>query len=148
VARAIHDRYDASLRNPYNEIECSDHYSRSMASYGAFLAACGYESHGPKNHLGFAPAFGDSTFKCAFTAAGGWGTFYQPAVSKAEITVKWGTIKLKTLGLRVTATVPTPTAILNGKEVPCRLKTVGKKMQVVFKEAITINANECLVVKT
>jgi hypothetical protein len=61
VARAIHDRYDARLRNPYNEIECSDHYSRSMASYGAFLAATGYESHEPKNHLGFAPAFGGCT---------------------------------------------------------------------------------------
>ncbi|WP_163567972.1 GH116 family glycosyl hydrolase [Fodinicola feengrottensis] len=27
VIRAIHDRYSASKRNPYNEIECSDHYS-------------------------------------------------------------------------------------------------------------------------
>ncbi|MCK4564617.1 MAG: hypothetical protein KAU94_08080, partial [Verrucomicrobia bacterium] len=80
--------------------------------------------------------------------AGGWGTFFQPSKSKAEIIVKWGTIKLKTLGLRVTATAPTPTALLNGKEVPCRLKTVGKKTQVVFEKAIIINANERLIVKT
>ena len=55
MARAIHDRYHASRRNPWNEVECGDHYARSMASYGVFLAACGYEYHGPKRHLGFAP---------------------------------------------------------------------------------------------
>ncbi len=147
VARAIHDRYDASLRNPYNEIECSDHYSRSMASYGAFLAACGYESHGPKNHLGFAPAFGGSTFKCAFTTAGGWGTFYQKSDAEAEVAVKWGKVKLKTLGLRLPTVARAPAAVLNGKRIPCSLKTVGKKTQVVFEKAITIHANERLIVK-
>ena len=80
VSRAIHDRYDGNLRNPYNEIECSDHYSRAMASYGAFIAASGYESHGPQGYLGFAPKVraGD-TFKCAFTAAGGWGSYEERA---------------------------------------------------------------------
>ncbi|MEP6748497.1 MAG: GH116 family glycosyl-hydrolase, partial [Bacteroidota bacterium] len=31
LTRAIHDRYHAAKRNPYNEIECSDHYARAMA---------------------------------------------------------------------------------------------------------------------
>ena len=26
ITRAIHDRYHPSRRNPFNEIECSDHY--------------------------------------------------------------------------------------------------------------------------
>ena len=43
LTRMIHDRYHASKRNPFNEIECSDHYARAMASYGTFLMACGFE---------------------------------------------------------------------------------------------------------
>ena len=65
VGRAIHDRYNAHLRNPYNEIECSDHYSRAMASYGVFQAVCGYEHHGPEGHLGFSPRLTPEDFRCA-----------------------------------------------------------------------------------
>ncbi len=63
VTRAIHDRYHASRRNPWNEVECGDHYARSMASYGVFLAACGFEYHGPKGHLGFAPRLAPDDFR-------------------------------------------------------------------------------------
>jgi non-lysosomal glucosylceramidase len=71
ITRVIHDRYSPKLRNPYNEIECSDHYGRAMASYGTYLAACGYEYDGPKKHLGFAPRLTPENFKAAFTSAEG-----------------------------------------------------------------------------
>jgi len=102
VTRAIHDRYHPSRRNPWNEIECGDHYARSMASYGVFLAACGFDYHGPHGHIGFAPRLTPEDFRAAFTTAEGWGTFSQKAEGgkmKAEIAVKWGKLRLKTLAL-------------------------------------------------
>lgn len=102
VTRAIHDRYHASLRNPYNEIECSDHYSRAMASYGSFVSICGFEYHGPKGHLGFAPRVTPEHFRAPFTVAEGWGTFSQQVTGKtmaANVALKHGRLRLTMLTL-------------------------------------------------
>jgi len=151
ISRAIHDRYDASLRNPYNEIECSDHYSRAMASYGTFLAACGYESHGPQGYLGFAPKVRDgNAFKCAFTAAGGWGSYEEKAEGgnlKAEVIVKWGAVKLESLGLELPDGVSTLTVTLDGVAVPASIKTMNGKPRVVLDQAVTLHSLQVLTVR-
>ena len=148
VSRAIHDRYDGNLRNPYNEIECSDHYSRAMASYGAFIAASGYESHGPQGYLGFAPKVRDGdTFKCAFTAAGGWGSYEERAEGgnlKAEVMVKWGAIKLESLGLDFPAGAQIVTATLNDQAVSASLKTINGKVRAVFDQTVTLQPGQVL----
>jgi non-lysosomal glucosylceramidase len=77
VTRAVHDRYHPSRRNPYNEIECGDHYARSMASHGVFVSISGFEHHGPKGFIGFSPRLTPENFRSAFIAAEGWGTFAQ-----------------------------------------------------------------------
>ncbi|AMV37336.1 GH116 family glycosyl-hydrolase [Planctomyces sp. SH-PL62] len=105
VARAVHDRYDAGRRNPWNEVECGDHYARSMASYGVYLAACGFEYHGPGRRLAFAPRLSPDDFRAAFTAAEGWGTFAQRREGEAlvaTVDVRHGRLALATLGLAST----------------------------------------------
>ena len=111
ITRAIHDRYDANLRNPYNEIECSDHYSRAMASYGTFLTACGFSYHGPSGAMSFSPkTTGD--FRAPFTAAEGWGTVEVHA-ARTIVRIEWGTLRLRTL----TSNHPVTKASLNGKSL-------------------------------
>jgi len=102
ISRAIHDRYHPALRNPYNEIECSDHYARANASYSVFLALCGFEYDGPRGILGFAPKLNPHNFKAAFTAAKGWGSFEQKHAEgkwTAVLSVVHGSLKLHDLKL-------------------------------------------------
>ena len=77
ICRGVHERYHPAKHNPWNEVECGDHYSRAMASHGVFLALCGFEYHGPKGHIGLRPAACARGFPAAFTAAEGWGTIRQ-----------------------------------------------------------------------
>ncbi|MBI4325049.1 MAG: hypothetical protein HY674_07265 [Chloroflexi bacterium] len=147
ITRAVHDRYHAARRNPWNEIECGDHYARSMASYGVFLAACGYEHHGPKGRLGFAPRLTPGDFRCAFTTAEGWGTYSQKCgMRNAEcgIQVRWGRLRLRTVSLTVPADFrPTRvTVTLAGRAVPATLAVKDGKAEIQFNEETVVKEGE------
>jgi len=122
IERALHDRYHASKRNPWNEIECGDHYARSMASYGVFLAACGFEYNGPHSHIGFAPRLSPKNFKAPFTTAEGWGSFSQKISGKSHtvnLEVKWGRLRLRSISLATTSKTATATVQADCGAVPC-----------------------------
>ncbi|HUD46298.1 MAG TPA: GH116 family glycosyl-hydrolase [Candidatus Baltobacteraceae bacterium] len=135
VARAVHDRYHASRRNPWNEVECGDHYARSMASYGVFIAACGFEYHGPKGYLAFDPRVNPHDFRAAFTSAEGWGTFTQKITGRnktATVEIKWGTLRLKTLALSATAAPTSVHAQLDGKKLRVRKRIEDGRVLITF----------------
>ena len=146
IMRAVHDRYHASKRNPWNEVECGDHYARSMASYGVYLAACGFEYHGPKGHIGFAPRLTPANFRAAFTSAEGWGTFSQKmegGTHLAAIEVKWGQLKVKTLALETShATLVKLTH--DGKEVAAQLRKDGNRIVIVLEQPLELAAGQKL----
>ncbi len=160
ITRTIHDRYDAARRNPWNEVECGDHYARAMASYGVFLAACGYEYNGPKGHLGFAPRLTPQNFKAAFTAAEGWGSFAQQSAGgrmKAEVAVKWGRLRLKILALALPQTPPrasgrtsgqapqkTVKVTRNGRAVAAQSTTEGSRLLITLATETVLRAGQKL----
>ena len=149
VTRAVHDRYHASRRNPWNEVECGDHYARSMASYGVYLAACGYEYHGPKSHLGFAPRLTPDNFRCAFTSAEGWGTFNQKSedgVFKAEVRVKWGKLRLNSLSLQFSeGKSPVQHKVsVNGKVLPSKIIMSGRRTEIQLEKEATLKKGQAI----
>ncbi|MDM8006575.1 MAG: GH116 family glycosyl hydrolase [Phycisphaerae bacterium] len=104
ITRMIHDRYHARKRNPWNEIECGDHYARAMAGYGVFLAVCGFEYHGPQGYLAFAPRISPDHFRSSFTSAEGWGTFEQNRQNDSQtdtIVVRHGRLTLRKLAFEL-----------------------------------------------
>jgi hypothetical protein len=143
IERAIHDRYHAIRRNPWNEVECGDHYARSMASYGVFLAACGFEYHGPKGHIGFAPRLTPEIFKAPFTSAQGWGTYEQKAQGsrlKAQVKMKYGRLKVKSISLALLKDM-NPGSVrvsLNGKEIPGSLIVREENALITLNSAVVI----------
>ena len=146
VERAVHDRYHAARRNPWNEIECGDHYARSMASYGVYLAACGFEYHGPNQHLGFAPKLSPENFKCAFTSAEGWGSFSQKAEGRglrAEIAVHWGKLALATMALE-NADGNSVLISSGRKTLSASLQRDGKRLLIKLAQPLKVAAGETL----
>ena len=150
MTRTIHDRYHAAKRNPFNEIECSDHYARAMASYGTFITACGFEYHGPKQYMRFAPKLNPDDFKAPFTAAEAWGSFSQKRAGQsftAQLDVKYGQLQLKELGVDLQSGYKPGklTASLNGQHVGCHF-IHGDSPKIVFADALNIKAGQALIV--
>lgn len=102
MIRGIHDRYDASKRNPFNEVECGDHYARALASWGAIIALTGFEHHGPQGRLAFVPRITPHDFAAVFTASEGWGVYRQRRAGNSQsskVEVRWGRLRVRTLAL-------------------------------------------------
>ena len=145
LTRAIHDRYNGAKRNPFNEIECSDHYARAMASYGTFITACGFQYHGPKGCMQFNPAIAADNFRAPFTAAEGWGTYEQQrtgALFTAQMQVNYGRLILKEWGvaLKHNHAVSKAEVTLNGIAIP----SAWHDDVIVLNERLTVEKGQVL----
>jgi non-lysosomal glucosylceramidase len=84
LLRAVQGRYDGSRRNPYNEVECGDHYSRAMAGFSVLEACTGAWYDAWTGHL----RLGRSCERYPLLAGTGWG----------EITNAGNTVSFRVLG--------------------------------------------------
>lgn len=69
VLDAVWARYDGRRRNPYNEIECGDHYVRAMAGWSVLEALAGFDEDGPAGAF----TFRQPESAVPFLASQGWG---------------------------------------------------------------------------
>ncbi len=158
VTRAVHDRYSTGTRNPYNEIECSDHYARAMMSHAVHLAASGYEYHGPRGHLGFAPKLSPDDFAAAFTVAEGWGLYRQHrsgARQESDVEMRFGRVELRSFAVeapeRASRRRVTAEKVAQRRR-PIRLDVSevavdGRRVMVTLTEPVELSAGESLVVR-
>jgi hypothetical protein len=149
VLKTLDERYDGNKRNPFNEVECGDHYGRSMASYGAFIAITGFTYHGPKRHIGFAPRITPENFKAAFTAAEGWGSYSQKnseGTLKAELAVKYGQVPIQTISLMSPGGkgMWKVSAVVDGKSLAATVMEKDGSAEVIFSKDLILKAGQKL----
>ncbi|MEP2775544.1 MAG: GH116 family glycosyl-hydrolase [Luteolibacter sp.] len=149
IGKAIYDRYLPRDRNPYNEIECSDHYSRAMSAYGAFLAMCGYQYDGPEGRLAFGPRLQQEDFRAAFTTAEGWGQFSQKVTAGKQsqaIDLHYGVLSLKEIAFdQAEGTNATSAQVsIDGTSVAAAFQTVEKRYILHFQDGLNLKAGQKL----
>ncbi|MCX8490918.1 MAG: GH116 family glycosyl-hydrolase [Cyclobacteriaceae bacterium] len=150
LTRMIHDRYHAAKRNPFNEIECSDHYARAMASYGTFISACGFEYHGPKGYIRFAPKITPENFSAPFVTAEGWGTYSQQENQlnfTAQLSVKHGKLNVKSLSFQPTGSSSIVKVRVKGKSIVARFIKRENQVSIELSDWITLSVLDKLEVE-
>jgi uncharacterized protein (DUF608 family) len=96
IVRAVWARYDGSRRNPYNEIECGDHYARALAGWSVLDALGGVRYDAPARALELrAP---EENGALPFVVGGAFG-LVRAAGDEVELSCAGGRLELASLTL-------------------------------------------------
>jgi hypothetical protein len=149
IVRGIHERYDGTHYNPWNEVECGDHYARALASWGCLTGLEGYQYDGPAGRIGFGPRMQAEDFKAFFTGAEGWGSLVQQRVAGRQanrIDLAWGLLRARTLVFELPkdAGEATATVIAAGKKVPARLQRDGPRVTLTMERDVVVEAGQAI----
>ncbi len=136
LMKAVHDRYDGAKHNPWNEIECGDHYARALASWGVLLALQDFQYDGPVGSLRFSPKIQQNNFKSFFTAAEGWGNISQQQSGnqqKNSISIAWGKLRLNSVTIAAGSQSAVAVSYM-GRKLQHEIKRNGNELTVTFEE--------------
>ena len=123
IERALRARYDGTTRNPWNEIECGNHYARSLASWGLLLAFSGAQWDAPTSTLSFDPPGG--AYRGLFTTGSAWGLVdIDPLAGTVALRIDGGSLALDEL-------------IVGGRVVGCNLLLAEGETNVLPAEGET-----------
>jgi len=112
LVRAVRARHDGYRRSPWNEIECGNHYARSMASWALVVAMGGVDYDAPSRSLSFAPRNANPVFRSFFSTGSAWGEIATDAAG-ASVSVIAGTLELDS----ITVAHPLLGALSSGRHV-------------------------------
>ena len=157
VARAIHERYNGVenppfKRNPWNEVECGEHYARAMSSWSILLAAQGFTVRGPEGRFAFDPRLTPENHRSFFTAPEGWGTFEQKRTPRSQsdtLRLAYGKMTVRTLIF----TLPEAPAKweysvrVGSRNIASECRLDGREMTITLKQPIYLTAGETIAVQ-
>lgn len=150
VVKAIDERYDGTVRNPWNEVECGDHYGRAMASYGVYQALCGFVLDGPAGVIGISPRMLREDFRGFFAGPEGWGlaSFAEEKGKRVvKFEVRYGTVKVGRVRVDGVPMNAMPKVVCAGKPVAATHIRVGEGAEVRLGPPVVVKAGEAVEVE-
>jgi len=138
IVRAVWARYDGRRRNPYNEIECGDHYARAMAGWSVLEALAGFRHDA--HHASMTFRHPGEQAALPFLASLGWGTFETDA-DELRLRCTGGRLVLRSLRIEAAGwdaaelSVPGTAALGDGV------------LHCTFARELTIGAGETLTLR-
>jgi hypothetical protein len=152
LVEAARTRYDGRKQNPWNDIECGDHYVRAMASWTLLEAASGYSYDAAMAELAFKPVLTPADFRAPFVARDGWGVFSQTeqaGVQTETIALRYGTLAVKTLHFRTIRSQDgaSPAVTLGERALPATGECAEREIVVTLAESATLSAGDSLTVR-
>lgn len=143
ILNGLWTRYDGRRRNPYNQIECGDHYVRAMAGWSVLDALTGFAHNAADASLHFA-VNGRSQVSWPFVSSTGWGSLHVDG-EEVRLACASGVVELRTLGL---SGVSATTAHLVDNVHPMRVEP-GKPgdLTLEFPDRLKIGPGEHLAIR-
>jgi hypothetical protein len=145
IIEALRKRYDGTRRNPYNEIECGDHYARAMAGWSVLEALSGFRYNALEDHLSFAPVAEQGEFQVPFITGSGWGTFAQSQDgSHVTLACSYGDVRIQQLSLQGISN--DVTATLDGNTLDAHASKQQDPLTLTFTEPVILRAGSTLTI--
>jgi len=141
IVEAARARYDGAKRNPYNDIECGDHYARAMAGWTILEALAGYRYDAVNGSITLIPAVASERWTGPFVAGTAWGTASIGPDGTGMLSVQFGEMTLRELHLPAAAAGKTVT--VNGKTVD---GSSGGDGTLTFGSPVTLTAGDTLAI--
>jgi uncharacterized protein (DUF608 family) len=146
IVKGVDERYNPAKHNPWNEVECGDHYARAMASWGVLIALQNFYYNGPEKIIGFSPRVQQTDFESFFTSAEAWGNIQQKRSAARQengVKVKYGRLDLAQLQVEVSAMPRGIQVFVNGVALPCKHELRDSQLIVSF-DTVTLQAGQAI----
>jgi uncharacterized protein (DUF608 family) len=139
IAKAVHDRYSPEKHNPWNEVECGDHYGRAMASWGIHLSLQDYLYNGSEASIRIKPKLNKENYKGLITTANAWGMFEQKLKSDSQnilLSISSGQLKLSKLRFEKLSNGKKIEVLVNNNNINFKSEIINDMIEFSFESLI------------
>ncbi|WP_243727279.1 GH116 family glycosyl-hydrolase [Actinocrispum wychmicini] len=138
ILDALWARYNGQRRNPYNQIECGDHYVRAMAGWSVLEALAGFSEDASAGVF----RFRRPEWSVPFVASGGWG-LWSPSSAGLTLECTGGRLEIREL-LISGDSASGYRAFLDGSALPLRFSRDASGVRVGFSERVALVRGQVL----